>query len=186
MAFPTWKFPSIFIQAIEMAAFLFSLSVDKAHSLTSVENLRQNPRISSWKLFFDESQSKYFAKSSLSLVDFTRGDSRRFERSIPSISLALCLENIHEVSSSSWSSSRVFEACFFCFAHLHFSQTVSKINSIPHGAIFAFPRMRKTYGVLRIADFLLSYYFPYKNWNHRLKYCQSNQKKIPRMHPPCL
>ena len=36
----------------------------------------------------------------ISLVDFTCGDSR-FERSIPSISLVLCLQNIHEVSSSS-------------------------------------------------------------------------------------
>ena len=31
----------------DMATFLFLLSVDKAHSLTNVENLRQNPRIGS-------------------------------------------------------------------------------------------------------------------------------------------
>ena len=47
-------------------------------------------------------------------------------------------------------------------------QTVSKMNSISHCVIFAFPRMRKMHGVLRIADFLLSYNFPHKNYNYCL------------------
>ena len=76
--------------------------------------------------------------------------------------------------------------CNLAVSQISFSQTVSKMKSIPHGVILGFPRVRKTYGVLRIADFLLGYHFSYKNWNYRLKYCQNNQKKIPRMHPPCL
>ena len=59
--------------------------------------------------------------------------------------------------------------------------------SILHRRMIFAPWIRKTYGVLRIADFSLSYCFPHKNWNYCLKYCQSNQKKVPaRMHPPCL
>ena len=56
---------------------------------------------------------------------------------------------------------------FHCYTFYHtFSQIVSKMKSIPHGVIFTFPRVRKPYGILRIADFLLSYYFSYKNWNY--------------------
>ena len=61
------------------------------------------------------------------------------------------------------------EACFVFFA---------EFDSIPHCVIFAFPRLRKTCGALRIAGFILSYYFPHKNWNYCLKYCQSFVKRV--------
>ena len=60
-------------------------------------------------------------------------------------------------------------------------QTVSVMNSIPHCVIiFTFPWLWKTYG--GSSDFRFSYYFTCKNWNYRLKYCQTNQRKKPCMH----
>ena len=90
--------------------FLFCLSDKVAHSLTSVENLRQNPTINNWKFAFCASQSRCFVKRLLSFVDVTRGDSRRHERMWTSTSLASCVENIHEVNSFIWSSFRLLVA----------------------------------------------------------------------------
>ena len=59
VAFLTWKFTSIFILA---TAFLFCLSDEVAHSLTSVENLQQNPTINNWKFAFCASHSRCLMK----------------------------------------------------------------------------------------------------------------------------
>ena len=56
------------------------------------------------------------------------------------------------------------------------------MNSIPHCAIFAFPRMKKTYGVLRIADYLLSHFFPHKNWTELLPEILSEQSEEDSLH----
>ena len=47
------------------------------------------------------------------------------------------------------------------FSHNSVSQTIPRMNWISHCVIFAFLLIVKTYGVLRIADLLLSYYFPH-------------------------
>ena len=54
-------------------------------------------------------------------MDFTRGDSRRFQRTIPSISLAFCLENIHEVSPPGDLRLECSKLAFFCFADFFFA-----------------------------------------------------------------
>ena len=65
VAFLTWKFTSIFILA---TAFLFCLSDEVAHSLTSVENLQQNPTINNWKFAFCASHSRCLMKWFLFLL----------------------------------------------------------------------------------------------------------------------
>ena len=120
MTFPTWKFPSIFIEAMQMAAFSCSPCPLARHTRLQASKICGRIQESAVESCFFVIYKEIFAKSSLTLVDFIFGDSRRFERPVLSISLALCLQNIHEVSSSSWSSSRVCEACFFCFADVFF------------------------------------------------------------------
>ena len=60
---------------------------------------------------------------------------------------------------SQWHENYCFSKLALSFSQNSVSQTVSRINSISRYVIFAFLLIMKTYGVLRIADLLLSYYF---------------------------
>ena len=120
--FPDRKFDSNFIHAAENAAFLFFLSSSLEHSLTSVENLRQNPAIRSWKFAFCSSLSMWCAKRSLPENNFTRGLPATCGRISASTWAASWTENIQVVSSSI---SLLFKLsfCFFFFFRCFLSIT---------------------------------------------------------------
>ena len=59
-----------------------------------------------------------------------------------------------------------------CFA----DRFADELDSSLRDFRFSVDEESKTFGVLRIADFLPSYYFPRKSWNYRLKFSQRNQK----------
>ena len=72
----------------------------------SIENLRQNPTISSWKLAFCGLVSTCFTKRCLSGNSLMPGFWIRSSRIFDSISAACLVENIQDVRSSIWSFER--------------------------------------------------------------------------------